>query len=226
MSKQSARRRPRDGRYLDDYVVEDGGEVRVPVTLCDSMAGHRRGYAELSWREIADRRAAFEARQEMIDRQRQSWRMDKRKPPPDEPDEDDDENDDDDTRDAARAASYQAMCLRLQDAHKRPAQVGPGPAATLTAPSFGPAPLRPVPRSGPSDDDDPQKRRDRVAQEYATTISEAWKMTSATRYPQQAEVGAGPTAVVQPAGSDPQRAVRNERELEAMKGGRDAGHPG
>ena len=78
MSKQSARRH-RDGRYLNDYVIEDGGEVRVPVQLCDSMAGHRRGYAELSWREIADRRAAFESRQQMIDAARSAWQDGKRR---------------------------------------------------------------------------------------------------------------------------------------------------
>jgi hypothetical protein len=233
MSKQSARRRHRDGRYHtpDADEISDEvppfGEVRVPLLLADAAhPRHWPGYATpLTDSEAARLRDGVRvARDEMIDRARSAWSDGKRRREP--PDDDDDDDDEDDTNDV-RAPSIRArdeMVSQLRDAWKRPAQVGPGPGATLAAPSFGPAPVRPVP-GAPADDDDPQQRRDAVAREYATTISNAWKMTNATRYPQTAEVGAGITNVVEPAGSDPQRAVRNERELEAMKGGRDArGH--
>jgi hypothetical protein len=189
MSKQSARRKHRDGRYLDDNeIVPEGMSLRVPVQLCDSMAGHRPGYADPGWREIYDRRCAFEARQ-AIDSARDQWRDGKRRREP-EPDEDDD---DDDATNDVRAPSIRArdeMVSQLRDAWRRPAEVGPGPAATLPAPSFGPAPLRPVPGAS-SDDDDSQKRRDRVAQEYATAVSSAWKMRGPAPGPQRAEVGPG-----------------------------------
>jgi hypothetical protein len=55
-------RRKRNSNYSDDLdrVARDGELISVPVMLCDSMAGHRPGYAELknlTWKQIADRRA-------------------------------------------------------------------------------------------------------------------------------------------------------------------------
>jgi hypothetical protein len=42
--------------FADDYEVEDGQSVRVPVMVCDGLSGHRPGYPNVNWREIAERR--------------------------------------------------------------------------------------------------------------------------------------------------------------------------
>jgi hypothetical protein len=89
MSKHRPKR-TRDGRWIDDYVVEDGGEVRVPAYLADGWRGdlvrrfgatdtldaHRPGYRLPS--NLA-RDVVREARQEMIDRATSGWLMDKRR---------------------------------------------------------------------------------------------------------------------------------------------------
>jgi hypothetical protein len=92
----------RDGRWIDDYEVDDGGEVSVNVMTCDAkprwvrplsdaeavlLDGHRPGYRVAD--QVADRQrvhvdiardGARAAREEMIDRARSGWRMDKRRP--------------------------------------------------------------------------------------------------------------------------------------------------
>jgi hypothetical protein len=183
----------RDGRYIDDYVVEDGGVVRVPAYLADGWRGnmvrsfdatamldaHKPGFRLPS--NFA-RDVVRTAREEMIDRARSGWRMDKRRPPPDEPDEDED----DDVQDARRFASREAWVASLSDQWRVPASsppnrttdlrrpnadasaAGPGPASAFPSPMAGSAPERPVP-------DDPQAKRDQAWQEYSAAISNAWR---------------------------------------------------
>jgi hypothetical protein len=45
----------RDGKYINDFVVEDGDSVRVPLMICDSLAGYRPGFAQLTDEMIAKR---------------------------------------------------------------------------------------------------------------------------------------------------------------------------
>jgi hypothetical protein len=160
----------------DDYVVEDGGEVRVPVMLCDadSLAGFRPGFVPMTWKEIAQRRAAFDARFEMDERAREAWRDGKRRREPD-PDPDDDVDD----------ANPRALSIRARDAYVRsladaPSRVLPDCApdrraaggsdrhAALSAPSAASAPQRPEP-------DDPQAERDAAWNSYRDQLGSAWK---------------------------------------------------
>src|SRR6516162_862890 len=65
-------KRSSDGRYLDDYEVEDGDPpVRVPMMLCDSLAGYRPGFVQLSDEQI---KARWEARDGMIRSAQEAWR--------------------------------------------------------------------------------------------------------------------------------------------------------
>jgi hypothetical protein len=118
--------------FGDDPVIEDGGNVRVPIFTCDSLAGYRAGWvAPLTDAQVAERQAALDERQRMVDRAVEAWRNPidtrRRKPDPDEDDDDDDKPNDcgsgnkvsTDARAAARA-SYDAMCDRLQQAWRTP----------------------------------------------------------------------------------------------------------
>jgi hypothetical protein len=69
-----------------DEVVRDGESVRVPMFLCDGMDGRRSGYLQYTDAQNEMRRSA---RQGMIDRAQNAWRMDARrkKLPPDDEDE-------------------------------------------------------------------------------------------------------------------------------------------
>jgi hypothetical protein len=180
------------------------------------MAGHRPGFAQLSWREIYDRRRAFESRQAMVDSARSAWKLDKRKPP----DDDDDDDDERDRRaDDGRLLDIRAPSIKARDAYvrdlatqwQRPPSLSINPANKL---------VEKIDKAEPDRSSGPDGDREALYAERKRQLSEAWKMTSATRYPQEAAVGVGITAVVEPAGSDPQRAVRIEREREATHGGR------
>jgi hypothetical protein len=128
----------RDGRYIDDYVVEDGGEVRVPAYLADGWRGdlvrsfgatdtldaHRPGF-RLPTKFARD--VVRTARQEMIDRARSGWLMDKRRPP-----DDDDDDDDEDVADARRFASREVWIRGLQDASGPIAKAHPRPSHGLS----------------------------------------------------------------------------------------------
>jgi hypothetical protein len=125
--KTNTKHKPCDGRYLDDYVVDDGEEVRVPIFALDGFRadlvrkfGGTLDASDLDrLARISARGKAVEARDAMIRAAEEAWRGPgsrpgrlhavtadaRRKPPPDdEPDEDDD---DDDTTDV-RAPSIRA----------------------------------------------------------------------------------------------------------------------
>jgi hypothetical protein len=207
----------RDGRYIDDYVVEDGGLVRVPAYLADGWRGnmvrsfdqnildaHRPGYRlPPSFAATADVRAA---RREMIDRQREAWRgpgqctqagtlIDaRRKPPPD----DDDDEDDPEVQDARRFASREAWVRGLQDQWRVPASSPNRTHGRLMAnadvSASGPGPAATAPANAGATapqrpiPDDPQAKRDQAYQEYSAAISNAWRSPGAG--PQRP--GAGP----------------------------------
>jgi hypothetical protein len=237
-------KRSSDGRYLDDYEVEDGDPpVRVPMMLCDSLAGYRPGFVQLSDEQI---KARWEARDTMIRSAQKAWRgpietaaaredvgsqparmeslacgrrawaspltpeqvaaydARRRKPDPeDDPDEDDDD-DNEDTRDAARVASYQAMCLRLQDAWKRPPSLPRTRDAAEPDNSSSPETMRKFLR-GSDDPEDAQAKRDQAYEEYAASISQAWKTA-----PPLSRASA----------TDPSAASRVERIGEQTRGGK------
>src|SRR6516162_8598002 len=117
----------RDGKYINDFVVEDGDSVRVPVMICDSLAGYRPGFVQLSDEQI---KARWESRDGMIRSAEKAWRSSsspiarpietataredesarwkdladgRRRKPPDD-DEDDDDDDTNDVRAPARKA--------------------------------------------------------------------------------------------------------------------------
>jgi hypothetical protein len=187
-------KRTRDGRWIDDVVVDEGAEVRVPAMLCDAKpvrwvrpltdseaALHRAGFRTA---DRATRDSVAQARDEMIDRQREAWRGDRtsqsgklydarRRPDPDE----DDDDDDPDVQDARRFASREAWVRGLQDAWRSPAPSLPAPSPNLAhghsaraAVSCGPGPAATLP---PSEADDPQAKRDQAWQEYSAAISNA-----------------------------------------------------
>jgi hypothetical protein len=184
--------------FGDDPVIEDGGSVRVPITLCDSnkLLGHRPGWiAPLSREQIA-------ARQEMIDRQREAWRGSgltnvkadsRRKPDPDDdPDEDDDE--DQDIADARRFASREAYVAGLRDAWRTPPRLLSSTRDAAEPDNSSSAETMRHHLRG-DDPDDAQARRDAAAAEYAASISNAWRTPS----------GATPPArMPRPGGRDPQ----------------------
>jgi hypothetical protein len=167
----------------------------------NSMLGHRPGWiAPLTDEQVAQRQAALDSRQQMIDRSTEAWRgpqrsgsvtteLDRSRRKPDD-DDDDDEDEDSldrelrrDTADAARVASYQAMCLRLQDAWRRPVAQN-APKVAHFAPGFrdgaqlnlGTRPEELMGRHLRTDpDDDAQAKRDQAYAEYSNAISQAWK---------------------------------------------------
>jgi hypothetical protein len=111
-------------------------------------------------------------------------------------DDDDDDDDEDsldrelrrDTADAARVASYQSWCLRLQDAWRKPVahyvpESGPKRATDAAEPdnSSPPDVMRAHLRG--SDPEDAQARRDAAAAEYAASLSNTWKTPSGAMPP-------------------------------------------
>jgi hypothetical protein len=114
------RKRTRDGRWIDDYVVEDKGEVRVPIMLADSQPRKWPGWVSpltadkldpslhqpgFRMADAATRDKVRVARQEMIDRAGSGWMDGKRRR---EPPDDDENGDDPDVQDARRFASREA----------------------------------------------------------------------------------------------------------------------
>jgi hypothetical protein len=91
MKTRSRPKRTRDGRYIDDYVVEDQGEVRVPLALADgyradlvrsfgatdTLDAHKPGFR---MPDQATRDAVSLARSEMVARATSGWRPDIRRP--------------------------------------------------------------------------------------------------------------------------------------------------
>src|SRR6516162_1078460 len=134
----------RDGRWLDDFVVEDGAEVRVPLHLAD---GYRRDLVNSFAALDADLhksgfRIASQASRDAVSSARcEAWRgfnFDvaadaRRKPPPD--DDDDDGDDEDEPGDSSpRAAAIRARDAWVRDlrdawrdAKPLPVVVGAGP---------------------------------------------------------------------------------------------------
>jgi hypothetical protein len=159
----------RDEKYIDDFVVEDGDPpVRVPVMVCDSLAGHRPGYwvRPLTDKQVAERQAAFDAR--------------RRKPDPDDdPDDDDDDASLEDVRAPAIRARHEYV-QRLQDAWRtlpatHPATPSPnrtrGPRAGLGGPSVS----DPANQFRDGTPEDAQAKRDQVWTEWSAALSEQWK---------------------------------------------------
>jgi hypothetical protein len=236
MNRQTVggRRRHRDGVYHLEPIVEDGEEITVPLHLCDTMrrdvvlsfgtlasadaaALHRPGFRLF---DTAGRDRVRAAREEMIDRAANAWKMDRRKVDPDE-DDDDDDDDEANLRHESPSTDVRAPAVSARDAYVRSLSTaylrgpvrdalepGPGPAATLPAPRAGASPQRPVPPP-----QDPQRRKDEAYASYAASLSEAWKMA-----PQTVLVGAGTISHIARAG-EVERAGLIERELEATRGG-------
>jgi hypothetical protein len=121
-----------------DPVARDGEFIRVPVMMCDSLAGYRRGYApaqlighqpgfvRLTDQQVAER---ARARAAWVRDLSDPWRTDgkRRKPDPDEENGeengengDDDENNDRRSASDARAAAYDGYVKRLTTAWRGP----------------------------------------------------------------------------------------------------------
>jgi hypothetical protein len=212
----------RDGVWHEDFVVDEGREVRVPLWAADSFRAdlvrsfgatdaldvHRPGFRVAG---STTRDSVSSARQEMIDRARSGWRMDKRRPPDDDDDDDEDDLDREVGADRARAIrARRGMIDRAanawRDAVPQPALVGPGPRAfveqvgrtgggsentgpgpgsTLSSPTAGPAPERPDPN-------DDQAKRDAAWKSYKDQLSSAWRgMGPAAAGPSLEWTGAG-----------------------------------
>jgi hypothetical protein len=120
----------------DDLIfpaARDGESIRVPVYLMDSMAGFRPGFVRVSDAYVAVRRAARDAYiRDLTSAWKDGGRVRHREPPDDEDnlrrERDRREYPRDarrftaeayDVADAARTASYLAMCQRLTDAWKQ-----------------------------------------------------------------------------------------------------------
>ena len=186
--------KPRDAyAFGDDPVVEDGGSVRVPMMLCDSLAGYRPGFVQLSDEQI---KARWENRDEMIRKAQDSWRGPiarpietataredesarwkdladgRRRKPPDD-DEDDDDDDTNDVRAPARKAR-DAYVRQLQDAWRTPA---PDRLTSGKSIRDGAEPDNSSSRfvRGSDDPDGAQAKRDQAYEEYAASITQAWK---------------------------------------------------
>jgi hypothetical protein len=150
-------KRSRDGRWLDDYVVDEGGLVHVPLALADgyrrdlvdhfatdTLAVHKPGFRTAT--HVGDdhqrkagaeilRDGARQARDTWLQQMSDAWRMDaKRKPPDDDDDDDEDDLDREVGADRARAIrARRGMIDRAanawRDAAPQPANIAPGPRA-------------------------------------------------------------------------------------------------
>jgi hypothetical protein len=145
--------------YLFDPVMEDGDPpLRVPVMLADSsirLAGHRPGYATpLTADQARGRQAAFDARRQMIDRQREAGTVDDSNPR------------------APAIAARDAWVASLADAWRRPVP-SPKPLQRLPGPDAGP-PVRDAAKavSGGPDKELAYEARNRA-------LSEAWRSPGA-----------------------------------------------
>jgi hypothetical protein len=176
MSKQTLRRRPRDAYIFNDPLA-DQTELIVPITCCDSLAGHRPGY----WvRPLTDAQvAAFDARRRLRSSQttrdlaavrdaarsrwladlNSAWRMDaKRKPDPDDDDDDDDDDDRESPTDRAPARKARDAYVRwLSDQWRPPVVRNPDHGGTSSGVRMmfsrdvsgpGPAATLPAPAAG------------------------------------------------------------------------------
>jgi hypothetical protein len=191
----------------DDEVVEDGHTIHVPLMLCDSMAGRRPGYAQLTDEQVAQRRAP---RDRYIRDLNSAWRMDRK--PPDDSDDDPDDDPDDDNNDngrggarprrrnsedaqvAARKAAtlaYDQMVKRAENAWRRPV----GPVRDNGDPDMSSS-AETMPHLRIENADDVQAKRDRIYQDYTTRLSEAWKNPPGVMRPQGALTAAGPTGFI------------------------------
>jgi hypothetical protein len=180
-----------DDDIADTDIIADGGSVRVPLYLCDSVQravldayGRRTGYARLT--DAAQVKMRREARDTMIKRAENAWRLDARR----KKNRDDDDDDDDDYNEtdpdkigqsalsvrtdarsisdarAAATASYHQMCARLRDAWRM--QDAPQPDNSSSSAEWR-RHMASVPDPG-----DPKVRRDKAYQDYTTNLSNAW----------------------------------------------------
>jgi hypothetical protein len=197
--------KPRDG-YYPEHIAQDGEEIHHPLYLADGyrrdlvqsfgavpdLSLHQSGYRVA---DQATRDKVRVARQEMIDRARSGWRMDKRRPPDDDDDDDDDE---DDLRregtDSRSLADIRAPAIKAREAWVRSlSDAWRSPVATLPAypetrihglPKPGARPFaRDVTAAGPgkaatlppSEADDPQERRDAAWNRWKDEQQNAWR---------------------------------------------------
>jgi hypothetical protein len=167
----------RDGRWIDDYVVDDGGEVKVPLHMCDAYRAdlvrsfgaadaldlHKPGY------RVASRFArdtVSSARRGMISRAAGAWRDAAPQP-------------------ALVGPGPRAFVEQVGRTGGGLENTGPGPGSTLPAPSAGPAPERPDPNND-------QAKRDAAWKAYKDQLGNAWRgMGPAAAGPSPEWTGAG-----------------------------------
>jgi hypothetical protein len=162
--------------FADDYEVEDGQSVRVPVMVCDSR---RPGY--VNWKQIHERRLATEARL-LADA--------KRKPRDDDPDN----NNGDDPDEIASLEDKSLMDIRRPSIEARDAYVASLSSAWRNATPRQLTNSKQTDAAEPDNSssaevmrrhlhgDDPkdvQAKRDAAYAEYSASISNAWKSVPA-----------------------------------------------
>jgi hypothetical protein len=182
------RKRDREVHRFDDDETLDGETIRTPMVLMDSMAGYRRGYVQLTDDAITKRRAA---RDSYIRNMTTAWDSRERRREPDDFDEDSPGREryrrsydfaparsrvDDaaayDIADAARTASYLAMCDRVSNAWRRPVRDAAQPDQGST-----PAELARHMRADP--DEDAAARREKSYAAYKARLEVAWRNPAA-----------------------------------------------
>jgi len=213
----------------DDDMIEDGGSVRVPMTMMDARLTDA----------VSARRKAQNVRARWVRSLTDSWKM-----PPGQPVSDArrkrDDDDDDDAADGrrrplrgaadARAISntaYRRMVAGLQDAWRTPSR-------DAALPHEDPAAAMRAHLGGGDDDDDendngngngnndnPQARRDSAWNSYKASLGNAWRGPQGIAQPQPTKAGAGPSGFIAAAESpDPAaRARAIEREGEKWRQG-------
>jgi hypothetical protein len=192
-----------------DRVARDGESISIPVLMCDSLAGYRRGYVSpaqltghqpgfvaLSDAQIAERRRARDA---WVRNLSDAWRGDaRRKKPPDDDDEnggdDDDETNNEDRRSrsasdarAAATRSYDAMVRRLSNAWR-------GPGRDAAQPDLG-STAEELMRRGTEGRTDPnaateiEQRLEIERAQRRRDLSSAWQQSNPTRSWERDPVG-------------------------------------
>jgi hypothetical protein len=194
--------RKRDALDLDDFMVPDGGSVKVRMATMDStqrriaeiFAGHRPGFAQLTDAQIAQRARVRDA---WIKQLNDAWRTDARKKRNDDDENDDeDENSNDRARRRgaadARMAARDAYVKRLTNAWRTPARDYEN--ARISPPTDPGDPNENLVRQHISTETNAaaQARRDRIWEDYKNNLGNAWKQGStdpaaATAIEQQAE---------------------------------------
>ena len=119
-------------------------------------------------------------------------------------------------------ASYQAMCLRLQDAYKRPASEFRTISSDFRTPRglnhFGSFSNRSGSRDAAEPDMSSPPDKDKLYEARKSELSNMWRMTGPAPGPQATHIGPGVSGHVNEIGRrDPAAAGRNERELEQMR---------